>query len=93
MNKTTTEFRNTMLEFKAIFRFFLRLLSWYWRKIKHFMIRKYQLFWFKYLIKGDEFHPSLDLDPEKYFKYGEKYAIKLARKREIAHRLDLELNG
>jgi hypothetical protein len=51
-------------------------------------------FWFKYILKNDEFNKKLDFDTDAYSKMtdAEKttYSMELIRKRNLAHNLDLE---
>ena len=63
-------------------------------KIKHYIWNKHFLLWWHRLwIRKDEFHKSLDLDPETMIGMDEqekrKYFSDLMRRRKIAHRKDL----
>ena len=53
-------------------------------------------YWFYYVIDGDEFHPSLNLDLKKCMKgmkYHKKEQERIIRDRRRAHKLDAIYNG
>jgi len=47
-------------------------------------------FWFKFIIKGNEFHKSLNMNVDKFNNI--EYVDKIYRKRRLAHKIEMELN-
>ena len=77
-------------------RFLSTVLVWIFR-LRHYlnksMHRLWYHLWYHLWIRGNEFHRSLDLNPEKMAKMNgeerEKYLDNLYHKRKIAHQKDI----
>jgi hypothetical protein len=66
------------------------------RKLRIWLRERFPNLWFKYYLRGNEFHKSLGFESEKYYKMDEvkkkAYADDLMRRRELAHKLDIKRN-
>lgn len=66
----------------------------YIKKVKDYLCKLKDKLWFKYILNGNEFHPSLNIDHKKMIgkSYEEnlKYLHKIVQLREKAHQLEIE---
>lgn len=59
------------------------------KKIKEKINNKKERLHFKYILKEDEFHSSLDFDGKEWLKDKKKYEMDLIKRRDRAHELDI----